>query len=64
METQDVQRKKHCDHCSLAFGLSERRFEFEGKVVHREPCLMVLQACLARLQERFVVRMTEGMTLH
>lgn len=52
----DIQRVKHCGLCSLRFGLSEKRHEFQGKVVHKEPCLRRLKAAeqcrLERLKEK------------
>ncbi len=39
----DVQRVRHCSACNLSFGLRERRYEFDGQVVHKDPCLSQLQ---------------------
>lgn len=39
----DIQRKKHCDHCHLSFGLREKREPFGEMAVHKEPCLTTLQ---------------------
>lgn len=51
----DTQRVNHCSLCSLRFGLAERRYEFEGQVVHKEPCLTTLQHRANLRTERVVV---------
>ncbi len=39
----DIQRKKHCDHCHLSFGLREKREPFGEMAVHKDPCLTTLR---------------------
>lgn len=53
MQNQDLNRKKHCDHCHLSFGLREKREAFGDLVVHKEPCLTTLQHRATLRVERF-----------
>jgi hypothetical protein len=52
MQATNVQEKVYCDSCSLRFGSSEKRYEFNGMVVHKEPCLERLRRSVVEVQNR------------
>lgn len=54
MSSQDVQRKKHCDHCHLSFGLAEKRQQFGSLVVHEDPCLRQLRRAALQRMNRVI----------
>lgn len=61
MQPADVQRKKHCDACQLTFGLAEKRFEFNGMVVHETPCLERLKRAEATAEVSLKTRYDLGL---